>query len=147
MKIFGILLIVVVVMCACVPKEPVVLRAVNIIQVEAGTDGEPVLKADAIFYNPNATRMRLKRIDLDVLVDGKKSARIDQHLSSLIKGKSEFTVPLEVQLKLKEMGLLNTILNLFGGKEYEIQFAGSLKVTVNGFPVKVPVRHKTKFKL
>lgn len=147
MKVIGVLLIVVLAAGACVPKEPVVLRSVNIIQVEPGTDGEPVLKADAIFYNPNASRMRLRRIDLDVLVDGKKAARIDQHLSSPINAKSEFTIPLEVQLKLKEMGLLNTILNLFGGKEYEIQFVGSLKVTVRGFPITVPVRHKEKFRL
>lgn len=147
MKIFGVLLFVVLVLGACVPKEPVVLRAVNVIQVEPGTDGEPVLKAEAVFYNPNATSMRLKRIDLDVLVDGKKTARIDQHLSSPVNAKSEFTVPLEVQLKLKEIGLLSTILNLFGGKEYGIQFVGSLKVKVHGFPVTVPVSHKTKFRL
>jgi LEA14-like dessication related protein len=84
--------------------------------------------------------MRLKRIDLDVMVDGNKSARVDQHLSALIKGKSEFTIPLEVQLNLKD-GLLDTILSLFGGKEHNIKFEGSMKVTVRGFPVKVPVSY------
>ncbi len=36
-------------------------------------------------------------------VDGKKTARVDQHLSQLIKGNSEFTIPLEVQLNFKKL--------------------------------------------
>ena len=82
-----------------------------------------------------------------MFVDGKKAARVDQRLNALIKANSEFTVPLEVQLNLKEVGLLDTILSLFGGKKYDIQFVGSMKVTVNGFPVKVPVNHKDLLKL
>lgn len=132
---------------ACVPKEQVVLRSVNIKQVEPGKDGDMLLYADAVFYNPNPSRMRVKRIDIDVFLDGKKAARVDQHLSALIKANSEFTVPLEVQLNLKEVGLLDTILSLFGGKDHDIQFVGSMKVTVNGFPVKVPMNYKEQVKL
>ncbi len=132
---------------SCVPREQVVLRSVDIREVLPGKDGNPLLKADAIFYNPNSSRMRLKRIDIDVLVDGKKAARVDQHLSALIKPKSEFTVPLEVQLNLKDVGLLDTILSLFGGKQYDIQFVGSMKVVVNGFPVRFPLSYKEQVKL
>jgi hypothetical protein len=142
MKNYGWLFVVVLLAGSCVPKEDVILRAVNIREVGVGIDGDPVLKADAIFYNPNATRMKLKRIDIDVFVDGKKAASIDQHLNALIKANAEFSVPLEVQLKLKEIGLLNTLLNLFGGKKYEILFVGKMKVTVNGFPVTFPVNYK-----
>ena len=129
----------------CAPKEPVILRSINIKEVKTGSDGNPILFADVVFFNPNSTRMRLKRIDLDVTVDGNKSARVDQHLSALIKGNSEFTIPLEVQLNLKD-GLLDTILSLFGGKEHPISFNGSMKVTVRGFPVKVPVSYKDVLK-
>ena len=135
------------VMVSCVPKEQIVLRAINIKEVEPGKEGNPILKADAVFFNPNSSRMRVKRIDIDVFVDGKKAARVDQRLNALMKANSEFTVPLEVQLNLKEVGLLDTILSLFGGKKYDIQFVGSMKVTVNGFPVKVPVNHKDLLKL
>ncbi len=131
---------------ACVPNEQIVLRSVNIKDVKNGSDGNPILQADVVFFNPNSTRMRLKRIDLDVTVDGKKAARVDQHLSALIKGNSEFTIPLEVQLNLKELGLLDTILSLFGGQKHDVLFEGSMKVTVRGWPVKVPVKHKDLLK-
>lgn len=131
---------------SCVPKEQVVLRSVAIKEVNPGSEGNPILKADAIFYNPNSSRMRLKRIKIDVMIDETKTARIDHQADALIKANSEFTVPLEVQLDLKEIGLLNTIVNLFGGKTYEIHFVGYLKVNVNGFPVKIPVDYKEPFK-
>ena len=130
----------------CVPKEQVVLRSIHITEVEPMANGNALLKATAIFYNPNTTRMRLKEIDIEIFVDGKKAAQVDQQLSSLIKGNSEFTVPLEVQLNLKEVGLLDTLLSFLGGKGHEIQFIGTLKMKVNGFPVKAPVNQKEEFK-
>ena len=144
MKIFCLILFVVLIE-SCVPKEQVVLKSINIKEVKPGIDG-PVLFADALFFNPSAARMRLKSIDIDVMVNNKKAARVDQKLSSLIKAKSEFIVPLEVQLNLKD-GLLDTILSLFGGKTYEVLFVGSLKVSVSGVPVKVPMNYKEQIKL
>jgi LEA14-like dessication related protein len=146
MKLFGWFVLMLIVLGACVPKEQVMLRSVVIKQVEPGRDGNPLLKADAIFFNPNASRMRLKRVEIDVLIDGTKAASVDQHLDALIKANSDFTVPLEVQLNMKDLGFFNTIVNLLGGKSYEIQFVGKLKVNVNGFPVKVPVNYKEPFK-
>lgn len=122
------------------------LREVIIKQVAPGKDGLAILTADAILYNPNKGSLRLKEIDLDILLNGKSAARIDQKLNALIKSKSEFTIPLEVQLKITDAGLLDTILSLFGGKKYEIQFVGKVKVKVGGFPVRIPVDHKDEIR-
>jgi len=146
-SLFVLFCLVGVVLTGCVPKEQVVLKAVNIRQVLPGSDGNPLLKADAVFFNPNSSRMRLKRIQVDVIVDGKKAARIDQHLNTLIKANAEFTVPLEVQLNLKEVGLLDTLLSLFGGKKYDIEFTGNMKVLVNGFPIHFPLEYREQVKL
>lgn len=131
---------------SCKPKEPVVLREVKVRNVSPGKDGNPILTADAILYNPNKGSLRLKEMDLDILLNGKSTARIDQKLNALIKSKSEFTIPVEVQLKLNETGLLDTILSLFGGKKYEVQFTGTVRITVSGFPVKIPVNHKEEIR-
>lgn len=132
----------------CSPKEPVVLREVHIRNVELGPDGKnPVLTADAVLYNPNKGSLRLKEIDLDITVDDKSAARIDQKLNAQIKAESEFTVPLEVQLKLGDSGLLDTILSLFGGKKHAIRFTGNLKVKVGLIRVNIPVDHRDEIKL
>ena len=132
---------------ACVPKEEVVLRSIKNEKLETSADGDQVLKADAIFYNPNNVRMKLKEINIEVFVNGKKSAHSDQKFNSLIKAKSEFTVPLEIKLSLKDLGLLDTILAFLGGKKYEIQFKGHLRIKVNGFAFKVPVDHKEELRM
>jgi len=147
MKRTLLFVLVVVAVYSCAPKEPVVLREVHIRSVDLGKDGKnPILKADAILYNPNKGTLRLKEIDLDILLNEKRAARIDQKLNAQIKGQSEFTVPLEVQLSLSDSGLLDTILSLFGGKKYEIRFTGKIKVSVGGFPVKIPVDHRDEIR-
>jgi LEA14-like dessication related protein len=134
-------------MGACIPNEKIELRDVRNLAVEKGNGEDPVLAGDAVFYNPNATRMRLREIKVDVMVDGKKSAAVDQKLKTIAKGKSEFTVPLKVQLQLKDIGLVDALKSLFGGKKYEIHYKGYLRVTVNGLPMRIPVDHKEEFRL
>ncbi|MEK6782788.1 MAG: LEA type 2 family protein [Bacteroidota bacterium] len=132
---------------ACVPKEEVVLRAIRNEKLELKDAGTQMLIADAVFYNPNNVGMKLKEINIEVFVNGKKAAHADQKLNTSIKATSEFTVPLEVKLSLKELGLLDTILSFIGGKKYEIQFKGHLRIKVHGFTFKVPVEHTEKLSL
>jgi LEA14-like dessication related protein len=133
---------------SCAPKDPVVLREVHIRNISLGPDGKnPVLTADAVLYNPNKGSLRLKKVELDILVDDKPAARIDQELNAQIKSQAEFTVPLEVHLRLSESGLLNTILSLFGGKTHAIRFTGNVKVKVGIFGVNIPVDHRDQIKL
>jgi len=146
MRCLTLFLLVAVGLGSCKPKEPVVLREVQIRKLSPGKNGNPILTADAILYNPNKGSVRLKEIDLEILLNGKSAAQIDQKLNAQIKSQSEFTIPVEVQLKLNESGLLDTILSLFGGKKYEIQFTGTVRITVGGFPVKIPVNHKDEIR-
>ena len=131
---------------SCVPKEQVTLREVRMNQIVPGKDGNPLLRAEAILFNPNNTTVRLKEIKIQVLLDGKPAASIDQKLNSVIKANSEFNIPLEVQLNMKETGLLDTLLSLFGGKKYEVQFTGTIRIKVSLFPVNIPVNHKDQIK-
>lgn len=132
---------------SCTVKEPVVLRAIENIEIAPGQGTEPILKADALFYNPNRIRMRVKGIVMEVFIDDKKAAYINQKLSSIIKAESDFTLPLEVQLSLKEFGLVNALASLFGGKKYELHYVGHIKVSVKGLPLKIPVDYKREVKL
>lgn len=134
-------------MSSCVPKEMVELRDVKNLRLDQTDLENAILDGEAVFYNPNSSRMRLREINVEVFVDGKKSAYVDQKLSALARAKSEFTVPIKVQLSLKELGLMNTIMSLFGGKKYEVHYKGYLKVKINGFPLRVPIDHKEDFKL
>jgi LEA14-like dessication related protein len=122
------------------PKEEIVLRQIKDVVVDATS--EPLLKANAIFFNPNDVRGKLKRINVDIFVNGKKAASVNQELKTLIPANEEFTVPLEVKLAIKELGFMDTLLGVIGGKTFEVRYEGFLKLTYHGFPLNVPVKYK-----
>jgi len=132
---------------SCIPKEEVVFRGVKDIAIETNEQNEPELKAEALFYNPNKERMRLKEIYVDVLVNGKPSAKVRQNLKISIPAESEFSVPVSAQLSLKELGLLDTIVNLLGGKKYDVQYAGYVRIAVHGVTIKVPFAYQEQLRL
>lgn len=126
------------------PDQDIVLRQIR--DVVVGASSDPTLKANAVFYNPNNVRGRLKRIDVEIFVNGKKAATVEQSLKTAIPAASEFTVPLEVKLALKEMGVMDTIFGMIGGKSFDIHYKGSLRLTYHGFPIKVPVDYHDEVK-
>lgn len=132
-------------MISCVPKEKIVLRQIKDVVVDASSG--PKLKANAIFYNPNKTRMKLKKINVDIFINGKKSANVDQDLKTVIPAEGDFTVPLEVSLNMKELGLLDTIFGMIGGKTFDVHYKGFLKINYNGVPVRIPVDYKDEVKI
>ncbi len=131
---------------ACAPKEAVQFRSVKNIMVDVG-QGDPLVTGDALFYNPNNLRMKVKEISIEVLVDGKKAAMVNDHPNTVVPARSEFTVPVKAKLSLKELGLLDTFFNLLGGKKYELRYVGYIRVAVHGVTVKVPVNHRDEVKL
>ena len=125
--------------------EEVKLRQIRDVVVDANT--EPRLRATAIFFNPNNKQGKLRKIDVDIYVNGKKAGKIDQKLRTVIPANGEFTVPLEVQLAMKELGFFDTLLGVLGGKKFEVRYEGSLKLTYHGIPFRVPVKYKDEVRV
>jgi hypothetical protein len=90
---------------------------------------------------------RLKKIDIVVYVNGKRAAHVDQRLRTLIPAKGEFKVPLEVKLSIKELGFMDTLLGVLGGKKFEVRYEGKLKMTYKGIPFSVPVDYKDEVRI
>jgi LEA14-like dessication related protein len=133
-------------LCAsCKPKEDVQLRKIRDIVVDASSD--PLLRANAILYNPNKIRLTVRKIDMEVFVDGKKAAVIDQHLKLKVPAQAEFTVPLEVKLNLKELGFMDTVFALLGGKRMQIEYKGSIRLSKAGVGFNVPVNYKDEVRV
>lgn len=127
------------------PKEDIVLRQIRDVVVDATSD--PMLKANAIFYNPNSMRGKLKKINVDIFVNGKKAASVNQQLKTVIPANNEFSVPIEVKLAMKELGFMDTLLGMIGGKKFEVRYEGSLKLSYHGFPINVPVSYKDEIRV
>ena len=135
----GIILILSITALSCKPDEDIELRQIKDIVLDASSD--PTLKAQAVFYNPNNMRGRLKAIKVDIYINDKKSATIDQELKTVIPAKKEFTIPLEVKLAIKELGFMDTLFGMIGGKKLNVRYSGHLKLSYHGIPFRVPVNH------
>ena len=133
------------VISSCKPKEDIVLRNVTDIIVDATT--EPTLKAQAILYNPNKIKIKLRKIKIDVYVNGKKSGTVDQEPKLVIPAEAEFKVPLEIKLNMKELGLVDTIFGIIGGKKMKVKYKGSISVTYKGLPIRIPVDYESEVRL
>lgn len=143
---FVIFILILLLLAGCKkPDQDIVLRNIKDVVVDATT--EPLLRANAIFFNPNNIRGRLKKIDIEIFVNGKKAAKVDQSLKMSIPAAAEFTVPLEVKLAMKELGFMDTILGMVGGKTFKIHYKGSLKLSYRGLPINVPVDFEDEVKL
>jgi LEA14-like dessication related protein len=134
------------IMISCLPKEEIVLKDIQNIEMKTAANGDPLLSGNAIFHNPNKTKMMLRQINIEIFVDGKKAAHSDQKLDANIPARNDFTVPLEVKLNLQEIGL-NTLFGFLTGKKHEVRFLGSVRVKVHGVVVKIPVDYKSDLKL
>jgi hypothetical protein len=64
-----------------------------------------------------------------------------------VPANDEFTVPLEVKLNLKEMGFLDTVFSLIGGKRFQIHYKGSIRLQYSGVPFTVPVDYKDEIRM
>jgi LEA14-like dessication related protein len=127
------------------PDQDIELRRITDVVVDATTD--PMLKANALFYNPNKAHGRLKKIKVEIFINGKKVGDVDQDLKTKIPSRAEFTIPIQVKLAMKELGFMDTVLGMIGGKKFEVQYKGFLKLTYHGLPVKVPVDYKDEVKV
>jgi len=127
------------------PDQDIVLRRVKDVVADATSD--PILRAEAVFFNPNNMGGRLKNIDVEIFVNGKKAGKVDKDYTIKIPRNGEFSVPLEVKLNMKELGTLDTILGMLGGKKFDIKYVGNLHLSYHGFPVKVPIDYKSQIKV
>lgn len=91
--------------------------------------------------------MILKRSEVDVLFDGKRAGRIDQQHQMKIEKQSEFTVPVDVQVSLKDLGLGNALMGILSGKKYPLKFQGKIYGQVKGIPVSVAIDHTEEIRI
>ena len=141
-----LLVVLFVVLVGCVPKEELQFKKVkNVMLTASGTT--PILKGDLLLYNPNDKRMKLKKLDLIIDLNGKKAGIVDQRLSQVIPAKDEITVPIEVAISLKEMGLLDAISGILGGKKNIVRIKGKIRGSVNGMTISVPVDYTEEIRM
>lgn len=127
--------------------EPPVFKNIENVRLSKMKDGIVNMKADAILYNPNDVKVKLRGVDIEVFIKDKKVAAMKEDYSLKVLPLSNFSLPMNIGLDISELGLLNSILGLIQGKEFKAHYVGKAKITVNGVPISVPIDYHDVLKL
>ena len=125
------------------PESPQFKHLENI-SVELESLSSANLHAEAVLYNPNKNTITIKGADIEILVDNKVVAVLDKDYDIKVKGNEDFTIPLDVQIKLKDLNLnaIGSALGLLGGSGQEVHYVGKIRVKAYGVPFSVRVDYK-----
>lgn len=108
-----------------------------------------ILTADALFHNPNSLGIEVTALDLELFVNEKKVSNIKQNVSTSINQVSDFKLPLEFEVPLRDV--INEIKPSLGQllKKPEINYllTGKITMSMAGVKVKVPMEYEGKEKL
>ena len=148
MKNIGLIAVLIISFLSCSgPENPPVFKGVNEIKTSKLSGTDLTLKAKAIFNNPNDSGLKLKKVGIDVFIEGNKVGHVTHIESVKIRPNSDFTVPLNIDVNLKELGLINGIFGMLTGKKMKAEFIGNISVGKNLISIKVPVKHTEMLRL
>ncbi|MFZ1368764.1 MAG: LEA type 2 family protein [Ferruginibacter sp.] len=119
-------IIIVISATACQAPKELVYRDFKNLKVEKVGFAATTLKLDLIYYNPNNFGMQLKYTDLDIYIDNNLLGHSSQDYQITIPKLSEFTMPLQIEVDMKN--LLKNAFSTFLGKEVLVKITGTVKL-------------------
>ena len=93
-----------------------------------------------------------QRSDIDVIVNGINVGKAKQKESTAISANADFTLPMQIQFPPSKIfkdknSLINFALSALGSKKIDLQYKGSVTISVLEIPFNVPVDYKDEIKL
>lgn len=134
---------------ACKAPEAPDFEGIKNFRVDVQGLSKARVNGDAVFFNPNKQKIKIRQVDVSVFVEDQKVKDISQEFDITAMPNSEFIVPIDVTLSLADlnMNLLSTALSMLNGAKKKMRFAGNARVTVNGLPFRVPFKHEEEVEL
>ncbi len=129
------------------PEAPVFQKLENV-KFKSASIGKWnfVLTADAVFNNPNPVGAEMTALDLDLFINGKKVSDITQNVTATIGGSTEFQLPIEIDVPMKEVfkDIKLDLTDILKKQSVEYELKGTATVSVAGVKVKVPIEYEDK---
>jgi LEA14-like dessication related protein len=122
-------------------KEPEFRGIENIQTEKVGLSGT-TLKMDLIYFNPNPSRITLKKAEGNAWLDGNALGQFSIDSAIRIEPKSSFRLPARLQLDMKNV-LRNSVSALFND-ELILKIEGKAKVGKSGIYINYPIKYEGK---
>jgi len=143
------LALVVIGLSSCDKPESPQFKYLDNIVVELESLSTANLHAEAVLFNPNKNTITIKGADIDIMMDDKVIAVLEENYDIKAVGNEDFLVPLDVKIRLKDLNLnaIGSALGLLGDSGQEIRYLGKIRVKAYGVPFSVKVDYKDNINL
>lgn len=131
------------------PKQPVFKNLENV-NFDSWTKGNIKLSANAVFTNPNPFAVQLTGTDMNLLLNGQKTAHMQQTVEMQVPPMQDFRVPINLNINPKDLSsdlLLDGALALFTNKKVKMRLNGTVAIKVLQIEFKIPIDHEQDISL
>ena len=134
---------------ACKIQAPQFVRYDNLKYESIGMSGFKI-GTEVVFHNPNQLKFKIQNVGLDLYLDNKKMAAINEKREILVKRRSDFAIPISVTIK-PEMSILDglkEIYKAFTSREMDLRINGGvgIKWLFLKKSLAIDINKKVKFK-
>tara|TARA_B110000971_G_scaffold2478_1_gene2712 strand:+ start:5488 stop:5949 length:462 start_codon:yes stop_codon:yes gene_type:complete len=151
MKKFTLLLFIIASTSCAVKQKPTFIKVDNIKLITANST-KITVSADALFNNPNVIGGRLNTEGVQVYVNNISFGRIETE-EFKIPANDDFTVPLKIQIKTKDLldkdskGFLNGLLNSVLNRSLKVRYEGTIQFKALGINHSYPINKTETIKI
>lgn len=130
------------------PGKPEFRKLENL-EISSIKNGNLILNADAVFYNPNPAKVKVQKIDLNIFVNDQEVGSLAQVLDVIIPAKSEFRIPVKLNASTKKLsgGWLGSAISILGNGSFDLNIKGTATINVLKIPIEIPINHFEKLEL
>lgn len=100
---------------------------------------------DLLYYNPNNFGLQLKRVELDIYIEGNYAGHTSQEHQITIPRRSDFTLPVRIEVDMKN--IFKNALNTLFSKEVTVKVTGKIKLGKANVFFGMPVNYEGKHQL
>ncbi|QQS28830.1 MAG: LEA type 2 family protein [Sphingobacteriales bacterium] len=125
-------------------KHPQFKQLTNV-KFNSWNKGKLTLRADAEFDNPNPYKFHLTATDINLLLNGKKAAHVEQEMNIKLPASKPFTVPINIEISTDDLTadfLLDGAMAVLTNKKIPMQLNGTVTVKFFLVKMKIPVKHE-----
>ena len=151
MKKFTLLIFIIVSTSCAVKQKPTFIKVDNIKLITANST-KITVSADALFNNPNVIGGRLNTEGVQVYVNDISFGRIETE-EFKVPANDDFTVPLKIQIKTKDLldkdskGFLNGLLNSVLNRSLKVRYEGTIQFKALGINHSYPINKTENIKI
>jgi len=127
---------------SCFSYKEIELGEVEKVRLNKVSGGGLEIQSDILINNPNNYKIKIKKIDADVLVNGKKVGRIELDKKVVLSKRSEQMQTFTINTQLSDL-ISAAPMALFGGS-VTLQLKGYIKGKVFIFSKKFPLDEERK---